>query len=375
MQIPDQTFGPEWALMELLCLGLMTDDEQQAFNELVTSGSLDWGELLEQALRHKMLPLLAYHTLAAEPEQTVPRRVQDHFRSVLDLNRHKRTIWYREIDRIIKFMGEQGIQVLGRKDVAFESNLYHGNGSRRFGDMDLLIAPKDRDAVFEALPKLGYQPGLYDWQTQQLVPLSRKAMMIFRLNPDHLPVHARLTGDSVMQWLEVDFANSLTWHGSDYNVPLDIAMNEIIYQPVAGFSDIEIPCLMPPFQFIGTVLHLFREAWFERWLEWEQDVDLAKFSDVIRMWRTYQDQLATASFTQLLETFEIVEPMVWVFEHLDRTFQMDITGALGLKDRVSEAWLFSGRASGKQLYQWRGSMRERLYSKNRQALFVEAKEA
>ena len=375
MKLPDLTLGPEWALMELLCLGLITPDEQQAFAELIQSNSLDWGILLEQAIRHKMLPLLAFHTVTAVPKQAVPRRIHGHLRSVLDLNRHKRTIWYPEADKIIKFLGQQNIQVIGRKDVAFESTLYSGNGSRRFGDIDMLITPQDRDAVLVSLPKLGYQPGLFDWQTQQIAPIPRKSMMIFRMNPDHLPVHCRLTGDPVMQWLEIDFANSLTWFGSAYNIPLDIAMAEIHYQPVTGFSDITIPCLTPPYQFISTVLHLFREAWFERWLEWEQDVDLNKFSDVIRLWRTYQESLANKAFVQLLEKFEIVEPMVWVLEHLDRTFHTNIVATLDLKGRVSETWLFSGRASGKQLYQWRGTMRERLYTKDRYTLFVETKES
>ena len=370
MKIPDLAFGPEWALLELLCLGLITKEEQDAFTELVKSGSLDWGILLEQALRHKMLPLLAFHTIMAEPEQAVPRRVQDHFRAVIDLNRHKRTIWYPEADKIIRFLGERGIQVLGRKDVAFESRLYSGNSSRRFGDIDLLIAPQDREGVLEALPELGYQPGLFDWQAQQLAPIPRQHLMIFRLNPDHLPVHSRLTGDPIMQWLEVDFANSLTWHGSEYEVPLDEAMAEISYEPVIGFPDMQIPCLTPPFQFISTVLHLFREAWFERWLEWEQDVDLTKFSDVIRSWRAHEDVLATGTFTQMLEAFKIVEPMVWVLEHLDRTFQMNIVASLGLDGRIDEDWLFSGRASGKNRFRWRGSMRERLYTKNRQSLFI-----
>lgn len=375
MKIPDLAFGSEWALMELLCLGLITDEEQSAFTDLVKAGDLDWGILLEQALRHKMLPLLAYHTLDVNPEQAVPRRVQDHFRSVLDLNRHKRTLWYQEAHRVITALGQEDIQVLGRKDVAFESVLYNGNGSRRFGDIDLLIAPADRDKTLEALSKLGYQTGLFDWETQQMRPISRKNMMIFRMNPDHLPVHSKLTGDPIMQYTELDFANSLTWHGSSYEVPLEQATAEIYYQPVVGFPDMEIPCMTPPFQFISTVLHLFREAWFERWLEWEQDVDLTKFSDVIRLWRTYETQLSAPSFGQRLEDFGIVEPMVWVLEHLDRTFGMNIVTTLGLNGRIDEEWLFSGRASGKQQFQWRGSMRERLATKDRAALFVAPKEA
>lgn len=374
-QLPDLTFGPEWALLELLCLGLTTADEQQAFDELLKSGSLDWGILLEQSIRHKMLPLLALHTLAAEAKQSIPKRIQEHFRAVLDLNRHKRTLWYREVDRIIRFLNEQSIRVVGRKDVAFESMLYGGNGSRRFGDIDLLIAPQDRNAVLEALPQLGYQPGLFDWESQSLTPIPRQHMMIFRLNPDHLPVHSRLTGDPVMQWFEVDFANSMTWTGSSFDLPVEVAMAELVYRPVTGFADIEIPCLAPPFEFIGTVLHLFREAWFARWLEWEQDVDLTKFSDVVRLWKAHHETLTNETLVQTLEQFDLVAPVVWVLEHLDRTLHTSVVTALGLQGRVTEEWLFSGRASGSQLYQWQGTMRQRLYSKDRASLFVGARES
>ena len=369
MNIPDLAYGSEWALMELLCLGLTTEAEQAAFDELVATDDLDWGVLLEQSLRHKMLPLLALHTLAAE-NKTVPRRVDDHLRLVLEINRHKRVLWYREADRVIRSLGDEGIVVFGRKDVAFESTLYNGSGGRRFGDIDLLIAPTDRDATLAALPKLGYEVGLYKWETRQLRPISRKNMLIFRMNPDHLPPHTRLSGDPIMPYFEIDFANSLTWHGSPYDVPLEQAMAEVHQQPVIGFSDITIPCLQPDYEFIGTVLHLFREAWFARWLEWEQDVDLCKFSDVIRLWKRYGTSFSDGSLTALLDQLDIVQPIAWVLEHIDRTFGSNIMQALDLEGSVTEAWLFSGRASGKQQYQWQGSMRERLYSKDREQLFV-----
>ncbi len=371
MKIPDLEFGPEWALLELLCLGLTTPDEQRAFEELLQSDDLYWGELLEQALLHKMMPLLSFHVMSSACVESVPRRMQDHLRSVLDLNRHKRSIWYAEADRVIKALGERNVQVLGRKDLAFESTLYGGNGSRRLGDLDLLIAPQDRETVIDALPQLGYQMGLYDWNTNATIPLPRKQLMILRLNPDHVPVHTLLTGDPVMQWLEVDFANSLTWTRSPYDVPIEAAMAEIVYRPVTGLPEIEIPCLTPPFQFISTTLHLFREAWFERWLDWEQDVDLTKFSDVLRLWNAHQDVLATKEFVQTIEGFGIVDPIVWVLEHLDRTLHTGIVSALGLEGRVTESWLSSGSASGKQLHQWTGTMRQRLQCKDRRKLFVD----
>ncbi|HFC11230.1 MAG TPA: hypothetical protein ENJ56_00195, partial [Anaerolineae bacterium] len=231
MSLPDLKFGAEWALLELLCLGLTNETEQAAFSELLTT-TLDWGILLEQALRHKLLPLLAFHTITTPPPH-MPRRIREHLRLILEINRHKRTLWYQEADRVIQALDKQGVRVFGRKDVTFESTLYNGNGSRRFGDIDLLIAPQDREAVTAALPQLGYETGLFDWETKQLRPISRKNMLIFRMNPDHLPVYSRLSNDPIMPYFEVDFANSLTWHGSPYHVPLDLALANPITRPVA----------------------------------------------------------------------------------------------------------------------------------------------
>ena len=62
--LPDQSLGPEWAILELLARGVVDDSERHMVRELVLSDTLDWGELLEQALRHKMLPMLAHHIIS-----------------------------------------------------------------------------------------------------------------------------------------------------------------------------------------------------------------------------------------------------------------------------------------------------------------------
>jgi len=371
----DLALGPEWAALECLCLGLTTPQEREAFEALLQSPDLHWGELLEQALRHKMLPLLAFHVLSDSLEASVPRRVKDHLRATLDLNRHKRTLWYREAARIVQALNEQEIRVAGRKDVAFETALYGGNGSRRLGDIDLLVVPQDKEQVVTIMTGLGYQTGLYNWQTDRIAPLSRKEMLLFQLNPDHIPTLSLLTDDPVVRYIEVDFAISLTWTRSPFDVPVEAALAEIVYQPVSGFSGVEMPCLSSSFQFISTVLHLFREAWFERWLDWEQDVDLAKFGDVVRLWRAYREILGSQAFVQTVEDFGIVEPVLWVLEHLDRTLHTDIVPTLGWAGRATEDWLSSARASGGAMRHWQGSMRQRLHCKDRRRLFVDADES
>ncbi len=153
------------------------------------------------------------------------------------------------------------------------------------------------------------------------------------------------------------------------------ALADIAYLPLSDFPDVRIPCFLPPFQFLFTILHLFREAWFERWIEMDQDVNLMKFADVVRLWQIHRKRLSSDAFIQMLEAFEVKEPVLWVLEHLDRTFHTDIVSALGFAGHVSEDWLSSARVSGGRIVPWQGTMRERLWRKDRRALFAQLERA
>lgn len=371
MEIPDLALGPEWTLLELLCLGLTTPREQERFEELVRSDDLHWGELLEQALRHKMLPTLAFYVSSAELEDVVPPLIMAHLQSLLDLNRRKIAIFRKEAARIVRAFDEQGTRFAARKGITLESTLYKGNGNRRLRDLDFMIAPGDRDAVTNVMSDLGYQIGYYDWYTNAMKPLTRREMVTYRLNPDHMPMFALATSDPVVRYIDVDFACSLTWSRSPFDVPIETALAEIFHQPIPGFSDVELPCFSPVFQFIDVILHLFREAWVEGGANWKKDITLMQFGDVIHLWRANQETFKAKGLVQTLERFEIVDPVLWVLEHTDRTFHTSITSALGLKGRVTESWLASARAPGDKLREWKGSMRERLHCKDRRKLFMQ----
>ena len=105
-----------------------------------------------------------------------------------------------------------------------------------------------------------------------------------------------------------------------------------------------------------------------------KDVNLSKFADVIRLWRVHGESMRRAGLTNRLEEFGLIEPVVWVLEHLDRTFGSSIVREINLQGRVSEEYLASARASGGRLHQWKGTMRERLQCKDRHKLFADARE-
>lgn len=365
---PDLTFGPEWALLELLCIGLDDPDRRARFEELVTSGELNWGELLEQAIRNKMEANLAYHLLPEHLAEAVPDRIFKHLCSVYDVNLYRRKPWYETVHRVVTAFEAKGIPVAGRKQVTFEGSLYEGNGSRRLGDIDLLILPKDMPAATEVLTELGFVPAHYNFTHETLVPIPRRDMMIYKLSPDHLPVML-IKGDRITRFFDIDCASSMTWSKSTYEIPLEEAMATIEHRAVPGLPGLSVPVLAPEYEMIGTAMHLFREAWFERWLDMEQDVDLAKFGDVIRLWRSFEGDFD--ALKDVIDRFSIREPVLWVLEHMDRTFGTTTVAELGWQGQVDEDWLASAHSPSGEPRRWRGTMRERLQTKDRRAVFAE----
>ena len=75
----------------------------------------------------------------------------------------------------------------------------------------------------------------------------------------------------------------MTWTKSPFDVPVEEALKDPVEQPVPGMPGVNLPCFRPIYQFLFTVLHLFREAWLQKFVDFGNDVGLMKFGDVIRL--------------------------------------------------------------------------------------------
>jgi putative nucleotidyltransferase-like protein len=361
--------GPEWELLELLCRGLDQELQAAELTRLVRGG-LHWGDLLDHALRHKMLTLLAYAVIESGVVEGIPIRLLEHLHSVLALNRYRRGVWYHELGRVTGAMQAIGLAVAARKGAAYESTVYRGNGSRWIGDLDLLIRADDREPAVAVLEELGYQCGLFDFRADVVVPFAREEIIKYRLNPDHLPTYTFVTGDGLVPIIEVDCATSLTWARAPYQVDVAEVLADRNTVVVDVPPPVAVPVPLPIYQFLDTVLHLFREAWFEWWLDKEQDVDLMKFGDVIRLGRAYHGDLAGGRFRDLVYRHGVSQPVAWVLVHLDRTFGTALTRDLQVAPDVTEAFLASAAASGPDVAVWNADMRARLFARDRRALLA-----
>jgi hypothetical protein len=360
--LPDRSLGPEWTILELLARGIVNDSERQMVRALLVAETLNWGELLEQALRHKMVPMLAHHIISNDLRLDVPTSIYLHLESALEWNRFQIEVYRREAVGVAQALAGRGIHFVVTKGIAFESTLYVGLGTRFMNDVDFMIAPRDRDLVLSVMTELGFRT-FFEYAKD-----ARREEISSRLNPDHLPKLARTVDEPGIKSIQIDVANSLTWAKSPFDVSVEEALADRREQPVPGLSGVTLPCFRPNYQFLFTVLHLFREAWLQKFVEFGSDVGLMKFGDVIRLIDRDRKELTDGELLRIMETHNVTDPIAWVLRRTDETFHTGTLEVLGLEERGDEQLLASQMQSKGYVNALGTSMRERLQSKSRGSL-------
>ena len=131
---------------------------------------------------------------------------------------------------------------------------------------------------------------------------------------------------------------------------------------------VSIHCFCPEYQFLFTVLHLFREAWLQKFVDFGTDVGLMKFGDVIRLIDQNRNGLTDGELLRIMETHNVTHPVAWVLRHLDETLQTRTQELFALEEYGDEELLASQMQSSAYVRASGKSMRERLQSKSRGAV-------
>lgn len=132
---PDQTHLPGWPIGD-------------------TGAGL--GGLLERAILHKVLCLLADRLATTGLDRDLPLAISRFLSSTLRANQYKTSVYRAEIARIMVAFGEADLTAAALNGIAAESSLYGGRGARQFSDLDLLLAPADITVARTVLIDLGY---------------------------------------------------------------------------------------------------------------------------------------------------------------------------------------------------------------------------
>jgi hypothetical protein len=145
----EQLFDPEFELLLTCC----RSGGKSEFADHV-SPSLDWERVAESAEHHRLVPLL--HASLASQTHAVPFTIRELART----HTWRAIQFTAELSRIARHFDRCGIDFLAYKGPALAEVLYHDFAMRQFGDLDLLVRPKDVARAREALLELGFTTNL-----------------------------------------------------------------------------------------------------------------------------------------------------------------------------------------------------------------------
>ncbi|MGY0064954.1 nucleotidyltransferase family protein [Streptomyces sp. LZ34] len=345
-----------WHLLKHIC---MHDCNPEALADVKkVLETLTWDDLSVQARRHRMLPQVADFLIQANYLDLAPHQFRRELIESLYWNRHLSALATDEAARLVQAITECGMTVACTKGVIFQHSLYGGRGVRTFNDIDLMIDPAHKDIVKDVMISAGYHAGKdYDFRTDTLTELPRRRLAMYLLRPDHLPHFFRpITGEGIPYHI-TDVAFSLTWYSSGWQVPMVEALTDLDEVEV-GDGKIKLPSLTPPYSFIFTAMHLFREGWFERAVR-AKDLRLGQFADIWRLWHR-MDAGDITMLSDLIRRYDIAPPLAWVCSFTDQIFKSRIIEGLGLEPYCERSWLCSTGALDGSYLEWSGDMVERL---------------
>jgi|688.fasta_scaffold29950_2 hypothetical protein len=219
-----QTARPEIELL-LCCARTQPSSEISQQIQNLVQQTLDWPYLIQTAARHSVLPLL-YQNLKTLCPEAVPKLVLSELRNFFHTNAAHNLFRTQELLKVLKLFQDNDIPAIPFKGPVLTAAIYGNLALRQFGDLDILVNPKDIIKARELLTTQEYKLN-FDYGWQQTFVHSQKEIYVdlhweltpldyfsFKL-PDFETLYQRtkplaLNGESVIDFFPDDLLLILT---------------------------------------------------------------------------------------------------------------------------------------------------------------------
>jgi Uncharacterised nucleotidyltransferase len=170
-------FSPEFELLLACC---QPDPDNHRLTQVLQS-PINWDAVLRLSEHHRMLPALRE---AVNGREDLPGSIQSALRSRFQSHALKALRFSAELARIARAFTDSGIDVLAHKGPGLAQLLYGDPAMRQFGDLDLLVRPRNVVRAKVALRQLGYEPHLQLSPRQEHAYLHSGYEHVFGLNAE-----------------------------------------------------------------------------------------------------------------------------------------------------------------------------------------------
>jgi hypothetical protein len=140
----------------LICCASVAPGKGPKLEALISKG-VDWTLVIAQGHRHDILPLL-YWSLKTHCPDKVPDPIRKELGEFFQANARKNLFTISELLRIVDGLKAEGIKAIPFKGPVLTSILYGNPALRCYGDLDILINPRDFHLATQILEYLDYGP-------------------------------------------------------------------------------------------------------------------------------------------------------------------------------------------------------------------------
>jgi hypothetical protein len=273
---------------------------------------MDWGSFVDQACRHKIMPLVARNIVryrldhGADGSRPIPYIWL--YPAVCVGNRVRNEALAVEFASVLRALNDAQVQYAVRKGPVLADHLYGDPRTRRMNDLDLLIGRQDAERVGDLLRRLGYTQGRPNRDGTAIEPFDRRSRAFWRMNVNNELPFVKLGHCDEVEVFIVDLCLDLFQAASTAcaSVPELLARRT----PLVLCGEPSFALSLPD-QLIDVCAHLHKEATALYYIEGGGDLQLQKFLDVSLTYRAVREAGLWAATVAAVSSFGAAEPVYY----------------------------------------------------------------
>ncbi|KMS72973.1 hypothetical protein ACM01_20940 [Streptomyces viridochromogenes] len=363
--VPQQRL--ETALLLLLADVDLDEERVERCRELLArSGQeLEWGFFVDQAARHRLLPLVARNILRHGLHRTSAIPYHWVYTFVYFGNRNRNDLLAREFGQVIRSLNDSGLRYAIRKGPVLGERLYGDAGLRPVSDLDVLVEPRDAAPAGAVLTGLGYVQGKLSSDGERIEPFSRRTKIYWQLNvPVELPYQRISEHDSIETFIVDICSNVFQTRADGARMTGDLLelRTSVSLCGEQGFV------LAPEDQFIDVCANLHMEATSLYYVTEGGDLEVLKFLDVAMGCRRITAENRWPTVRKRAEDLGVVESVYYALHHTALLYPESVPAEelVALRpadcDYLDEYGRFEGRPE-----RWQQPFLQRLFDTRRTA--------
>jgi hypothetical protein len=360
---------PEASLLMALARPRLTPTAQEHIHDFlaVSGADLDWGLFLDQACRHGVLPLAGRNLMRYRLVHSAEGRTLAPCRWIYSYsyegNRRRNIALGDEYAKVVRGLNAVGLAYAIRKGPVLTEDVYRDPGSRRMGDLDVLLHPKSLPEFAAIVNDLGYEQGHLSRNAEHVVPFDRETQLVWRvaLANSTLPFLKPARRDDVEVFV-LDPCFSLFQPRSGITADVDDFLARAVDTTAFGES---ARMLDPVDQVIDCCVQLYVEATTLMYIEIGKDLMVLKFLDLVELLRRLPGE-ARRTLTARVREYGLGENAFYALYHAALLYPDDVPPDLVAEfDSGDPEFLDTYGVLDNQRQRWDRSFAERLFDARR----------